>query len=272
MANAGADVSVEDADRNGSEDVQLVGSASTDPDGSIASYLWREGSTTLSTGDNPVVSLSTGVHTITLVVTDDDGATATDTVVVAVLANLPPVAAAGLDVSGRDDDLDGLATVSFDAGGSYDQSTGGSIAEYEWYLGADLVATGETASASLPVGTHTITLIVTDDEGATASDTLTVTIFFQDDDGDGIADTWEIDNFGDTSSADATSDHDGDGSSDLAEFTAGTDPMDPASFPPVSSGGDGVSCIPGAGGSAGTLMALMLGAWLAMGARRRSKD
>jgi hypothetical protein len=272
-ANAGADVSVEDADRNGSQGVQLDGSASTDPDGSIASYLWREGSTTLSTDDNPVVSLSTGVHTITLVVTDDDGATATDTVVVTVLANLPPVADAGSDVSGRDDNLDGLATVSFDASDSHDQGTGGSIASYEWYLGDDLIATGATPSHTLPVGTHRITLTVTDNEGAPASDTLTVTILFQDDDGDGIADTWEIDNFEDTSSADATSDHDGDGSSDLREFSAGTDPMDPASFPPVSAGGLGVSCMPGAGGSAGTPMAaLMLGAWLAMRARRTSKD
>ena len=43
-------------------------------------------------------------------------------------------------------------------------------------------------------------------------------------DGDNITDTWEIENFGDLSSADATSDADSDGDSDLVEFNNSTNP------------------------------------------------
>ncbi len=48
-------------------------------------------------------------------------------------------------------------------------------------------------------------------------------------DGDGIPDDWEIVNFGDTTSCDASSDFDGDGMSDLHEWMAGTSPTDAAS-------------------------------------------
>jgi uncharacterized repeat protein (TIGR02543 family) len=48
-------------------------------------------------------------------------------------------------------------------------------------------------------------------------------------DSDGIADAWEMANFHSTGIASATTDSDGDGASDLAEFLAGTDPNDPAS-------------------------------------------
>ncbi|MDG2126245.1 MAG: hypothetical protein P8J87_21260, partial [Verrucomicrobiales bacterium] len=46
-----------------------------------------------------------------------------------------------------------------------------------------------------------------------------------DDDSDGIGDDWETFYFGDTTTANATSDTDGDGLNDVGEFTACTDPM-----------------------------------------------
>src|SRR5580765_4409438 len=85
-ANAGADQTVTDGDGNGVETVTLDGSASSDVDGSILSYEWSEGATGLTTGASPSVSLSVGTHTLTLRVTDDQGATGTDTVVVTVNA------------------------------------------------------------------------------------------------------------------------------------------------------------------------------------------
>jgi len=48
-------------------------------------------------------------------------------------------------------------------------------------------------------------------------------------DKDGIVDAWELLHFGNLTNADATSDFDGDGSSDRAESVAGTNPKDPAS-------------------------------------------
>ena len=83
-ANAGADQTVVDTDDSGSESITLDASASIDSDGSIASYVWTENVVQIATGVNPAVDLAVGTHTITLTVTDDDGATATDTVVVTV--------------------------------------------------------------------------------------------------------------------------------------------------------------------------------------------
>jgi probable HAF family extracellular repeat protein len=86
IANAGPDQTVTDADNNGIETVTLDGSASTDPDGTIQSYVWKEGATQLATGMKPSVTLAVGAHPITLTVTDNQGATASDTVVVTVNA------------------------------------------------------------------------------------------------------------------------------------------------------------------------------------------
>ena len=89
-ANAGADQTVTDSDGNGTQAVTLNGAASSDSDGTIVSYVWREGASTVATGVSPTVSLSVGTHTLTLQVTDDDGATATDSVTVTVNPFVPP--------------------------------------------------------------------------------------------------------------------------------------------------------------------------------------
>jgi len=83
-ANAGSDQTVTDNDGNGSENVTLDGTGSTDTDGTIASYVWSEGGNQIGNGANPTVSLNVGTHTITLTVTDNDGGTGTDTMTVTV--------------------------------------------------------------------------------------------------------------------------------------------------------------------------------------------
>ncbi len=84
-ANAGSDRTITDSDDNGSERVMLDGSGSSDSDGSIESYSWQEEGEEIARGVNPTVDLAIGTHTITLVVTDDDGATARDEVVIEVV-------------------------------------------------------------------------------------------------------------------------------------------------------------------------------------------
>jgi calcineurin-like phosphoesterase family protein/K319-like protein/purple acid phosphatase-like protein len=84
LASAGPDQTVIDADGNGAESVSLNGANSYDPDGSISSYAWTDGGITIATGATPTVTLSVGTHTLTLAVTDNLGATATDQVVVTV--------------------------------------------------------------------------------------------------------------------------------------------------------------------------------------------
>jgi hypothetical protein len=129
IADAGSDQTVMDADDNGSEVVTLDGGGSSDSDGSIIIYVWSEGGNQIVTGVNPNITLSIGTHTITLTVTDDDGATNTDIVIVTVqqFPNQPPVA-----------DADGPYTIyvgdtlTLDASGSTDDDN--NIVSYLWDL------------------------------------------------------------------------------------------------------------------------------------------
>jgi len=59
-ANAGADQLVGDSDNNGSENVTLDGSASTDSDGTITNYSWSEGGVEIATCATPTVDLAVG--------------------------------------------------------------------------------------------------------------------------------------------------------------------------------------------------------------------
>lgn len=85
VADAGDDQTVTDTNDNGSEDVTLDGSDSSDSDGNIVSYEWSASGVTIPDGATPTASFPVGTTTVTLTVTDDDGATDTDTVEVTVL-------------------------------------------------------------------------------------------------------------------------------------------------------------------------------------------
>jgi len=93
-ANAGADQTVMDGDDSGGESVTLIGSLSSDSDGTISSYSWSWNGSEIATGATPTVNLGVGVHMITLTVMDNRGGTATDTVTITVNApppdNIPP--------------------------------------------------------------------------------------------------------------------------------------------------------------------------------------
>jgi thermitase len=89
-ASAGPDQTLTDTGGDGVESVTLDGSGSSDTDGSIVGYEWREGSIVLALVAQPSIFLPVGPHTLTLQVTDDRGSTATDTVVVTINALAPP--------------------------------------------------------------------------------------------------------------------------------------------------------------------------------------
>jgi len=67
------------------EAATLDGSGSRDADGSIVSYVWTYNGNEVGTDETAVLSgLGAGVHTISLLVTDNAGATDTDSVDVTV--------------------------------------------------------------------------------------------------------------------------------------------------------------------------------------------
>ncbi len=174
VAFAGVNQEAPDFDDDGSEQVTLDGSGSSDGDGAIISWKWEDDlGDTIPDGEITTATLSVGVHTITLTVTDDEGLTDTDTVTVAVVQL--PVADAGSGQTVTDIDDDGSEQVTLDGSGSSDSD--GAIMSWEWEddLG-DTIPDGETSTAALSAGTHTITLTVTDDDGLTDTDTVTITI------------------------------------------------------------------------------------------------
>ena len=172
VADAGPDQTVSDADGTSSESVTLDGSGSYDPDGTIDSYEWKEGAAVLGTAAviTKDFSVSGSPHTVTLTVTDDEGATASDDAVITVNANQSPVADAGPDQTATVGQ-----TVNFDGSGSSDPD--GSIVSYDWDFGDDSTGTGVSVThVYLTAGKYTVTLTVEDNGGKTVPDTATVTV------------------------------------------------------------------------------------------------
>jgi len=132
---------------------------STDPDGTIASWAWDFGDGTTSTSQNPTHAFADKQsYTITLTVTDDEGAEDTVTKTLAV-GNEPPVAdftyAPASPTVGQ--------TVTFtDASTDAD----GTVEAWAWDFDDGTTSTVENPTHAFTVaGTYTVSLIVTDDKG-----------------------------------------------------------------------------------------------------------
>lgn len=182
VANAGTDKTI----TLPTSSLNLVGTG-TDVDGTIASYAWTQVGTTpaIATLTNPntaTVSVSglttAGVYTFSLTVTDNQGATATDNVLVTVnpaAVNQAPTANAGVDKTVN------LPTSTTNLAGS-GSDPDGTITGYLWekVSGPTVTMTNTTTAtvslASLVAGSYTFRLTVTDNQGATGIDLVNVTV------------------------------------------------------------------------------------------------
>jgi PKD repeat protein len=149
------------------------GGSGSDADGVIASYAWNFGDGARASGASVAHAYaSAGTYTATLTVTDNNGATASDTAAVTIgtAANKPPVASAGADQSAQT-----LVALTFNGSGSSDPD--GTIASYAWNFGDGATASGVSVThAFSSSGTYTVTLTVTDNQGAIGTDTAVATI------------------------------------------------------------------------------------------------
>jgi gliding motility-associated-like protein len=164
----------------------VLSGSGNDPDGSIVGYAWTKVSgpsaslTNTNTATLNVTSMLQGVYVFSLIVTDNDGATASDLVTVSVDVtptgpNEVPLAIAGGNISFS------LPTNSVNLYGSgFDPD--GSIVSYLWAKssggGATLANTDKPTLtvSNLQAGQYSFRLTVTDDDGATDDDLAIITI------------------------------------------------------------------------------------------------
>ena len=192
IANAGTDQTVNE----GTVNVKLDGTKSYDPDkgDTIASSSWTQTSgptvtltnskTATPTFTAPQVNADTTL-TFSLKVTDNHGATSTNTATTSVLVknlNQPPIAKATVSPSST---VNGGTVVTLDGSASSDPD--GKITSYQWVLtagsptitlqGANTAKATFTAPSNLAADTtYTFKLTVTDNGGASSSATTNVLV------------------------------------------------------------------------------------------------
>ncbi|MGN6511883.1 MAG: PKD domain-containing protein, partial [Chitinophaga sp.] len=183
VAKAGNDVTI----TLPSSTATLDGSGSSDPDGTISSYLWEQVSgpktATIGNGSTNKAAITAldvaGSYVFKLTVKDDKGVSASDQVTVTVKAAAePPVANAGNDITIT------LPTNKTTLSGSGTPASGSTIASYAWTQTAGpvtgVIAAPGGASTSISglsqAGKYTFRLTVKDDKGLTDTDDVTVTV------------------------------------------------------------------------------------------------
>ncbi|WP_323675501.1 S8 family serine peptidase [Halorubellus sp. PRR65] len=157
--------------------VEFDGTGSSDPDGSIESYDWDFDNGATATGPSATFTFeNAGTFDVQLTVTDDDGASSTNAI--------------SVTVEEGDDGDNQAPTVSIDAGattipvgaevefdGSASSDSDGSIESYAWDFGDGTTDTTATVMHAYDqAGEYTVSLTVTDDDGASSTKSLDVTV------------------------------------------------------------------------------------------------
>jgi len=147
------------------------GSQSYDPDGSIVSHMWNFGDGYTASG----ISVQhlyplPGIYTVVLTVTDDEGATATDSKIITIFNN-PPVAI----ITGPNQ-AKVNQSVEFNGYSSYDPD--GDLLSYDWDLGDGVTANGPLVNHTyMNAAKYMVTLVVADPFGGSDTATKEITVY-----------------------------------------------------------------------------------------------
>ena len=141
---------------------------SSDSDGSVTAWQWNFDDGGSSTNQNPARTYaSSGTYDVSLMVTDNDGASDITNQEVTVLApNTPPTAAFSETVDGLQADFTDLSTDS-----------DGSIVSWSWNFGDGSSSGNQNPSHTYAAsGTYTVSLLVTDNSNETNSTSRSVSV------------------------------------------------------------------------------------------------
>ncbi len=151
--------------------INLSGTSSGDSDGSITAYHWAlDNGATHDGAEWSYEFTEAGTFHVTLTVTDDQGATATDSITVTISENEAPVA----DIQA--DTLAGKAPLSVNFDGSGSSDADGQVESWTWNFGDGTSGQGASVTHEFSAGTYEVTLTVTDNNGATGTATVTVDV------------------------------------------------------------------------------------------------
>ncbi|MCK4259368.1 MAG: PKD domain-containing protein [Halanaerobiales bacterium] len=159
------------------ETITFSGLDSADVDGYIQTYAWdlnNDGLFDDGTGSTVAHAfVSSGIYTIGIRVTDNDGAIAIQTITVEVQNALPVT-----DITVNPESPEPGEEITLDASGTTDFD--GTITSYAWDLNNDGVyddgTTVSVTTSFATVGSYIVGLQVTDNDGGTATETVTIDV------------------------------------------------------------------------------------------------
>jgi PKD repeat protein len=154
----------------------LSGIASSDPDGTITSYIWDFGDgTTASTVNTTKVYSAAGTYLVRLTVIDNSNASVSSTqtiTVTPVTANQPPIARITFSPNAV-----GTTATIFNFSASTSTDSDGSISQYMWQFGDGTTSASVSPSKQYSLaGSYTVQLTVTDNSGAVNTTDLLISV------------------------------------------------------------------------------------------------